>query len=194
MLLAAFLGGYTLGAIPFGLLIARLLNLGDLRNIGSGNIGATNVLRTGNKPAAAATLLLDAGKGAAAYLIAQHFWGETAGLVAGLGAFLGHLYPVWLTFKGGKGVATFLGILLAISFSAGLATCMTWLATAIATRISSLSALVAATTSPIWLWTFGAPHAAWAAFVMSLLIWLKHIPNIRRLLKGEEPKIGNADR
>jgi len=117
MWLAAFLGGYTLGAIPFGILIAKLMGLGDLRSIGSGNIGATNVLRTGNKGAAAATLIFDAGKGAVAVLITTAVWGETAGLFAGLGAFLGHLYPVWLTFKGGKGVATFLGILLAINFS-----------------------------------------------------------------------------
>ncbi len=190
MWLAAFLGGYTLGAIPFGILIAKLMGLGDLRSIGSGNIGATNVLRTGNKGAAAATLIFDAGKGAVAVLITTAVWGETAGLFAGLGAFLGHLYPVWLTFKGGKGVATFLGILLAINFWAGFAACMTWLATAILSRISSLSALVAAATSPVWLWVFGAPHAAWLALVMSVLIWVKHWPNIQRLLKGEEPRIG----
>lgn len=192
MLLAALLGGYTLGAIPFGILIARALGLGDLRSIGSGNIGATNVLRTGNKAAAAATLLFDAGKGAIAVLIATAYWGETAGLIAGLGAFLGHLFPVWLSFKGGKGVATFLGILLVVNFWAGLATCMTWLVVAIALRISSLSALIAAALSPIWLWVFGTPDAAWLALVMSLLIWFKHSPNIRRLLKGEEPRIGGA--
>lgn len=192
MLLAAFLGGYTLGAIPFGILVAKLFGLGNLRDIGSGNIGATNVLRTGNKLAAFVTLLMDAAKGAIPVLIAHAFWGESAALFAGLGAFIGHLFPVWLTFKGGKGVATFLGVLLAVNFWAGLATCLTWLAVAIAARISSLSALVAAAISPIWLWVFGVPQAAWLALVMSILIWIKHASNIKRLLSGQEPRIGGT--
>jgi len=192
MFLAAFLGGYTLGAIPFGILIAQLFGLGNLRDIGSGNIGATNVLRTGNKLAAFLTLIADAAKGAVPVLVAHAIWGETAALLAGLGAFIGHLFPVWLTFKGGKGVATFLGVLLAVNFWAGLATCLTWAAVAATARISSLSALVAAALSPIWLWVFGMPQAAWLAFVMSVLIWIKHIPNIKRMLGGDEPRIGGS--
>lgn len=192
MWLAAFLGGYTLGAIPFGILMARLFGLGNLRDIGSGNIGATNVLRTGNKTAAFATLIADAAKGTIPVLITYTIWGETAALFAGLGAFIGHLYPVWLTFKGGKGVATFLGVLLAVNFWACLLTCATWALVAVLTRISSLSALVAAAFSPVWLWLCGTPQAAWLALVMSVLIWIKHIPNIKRLLSGQEPRIGGT--
>jgi len=144
MSILAVILGYLIGSIPFGILSARLFGLGNLREIGSGNIGATNVLRTGNKKAAAATLVLDMLKGAIAVLIANAIWGETASLFAGLGAFLGHLFPVWLGFKGGKGVATFLGVILAISFPAGLIACATWLITAYMGRISSLSALTAA--------------------------------------------------
>ena len=181
---------YLLGAIPFGVLITRALGLGDLRRIGSGNIGATNVLRTGNKAAAAATLILDGGKGAAAVLAARAALGPDAAQVAGLCAFLGHLYPVWLGFRGGKGVATFLGTLLALAFPAGLAACLTWLATAFAFRISSLAALVAALTAPLWLWLFGRGDAVALAAVLAALVWQRHGANIRRLRDGSEPRIG----
>lgn len=181
---------YLLGAIPFGVLITRALGLGDLRRIGSGNIGATNVLRTGNKAAAAATLILDGGKGAAAVLAARAALGPDAAQLAGLCAFLGHLYPVWLGFRGGKGVATFLGTLLALAFPAGLAACLTWLATAFAFRISSLAALVAALSAPLWLWLFGRGDAVALAAVLAALVWQRHGANIRRLLDGSEPRIG----
>lgn len=181
---------YLVGSIPFGILITRAFGLGDLRRIGSGNIGATNVLRTGNKAAAAATLLLDGGKGAVAVLAARWAVGSDAAQIAGLFAFLGHLFPVWLGFRGGKGVATFLGILLALAFPAGLATCATWLAVAAAARISSLSALVAALTAPLWLILFGQEDAAALAFLLAALVWQRHGANIRRLLEGTEPRIG----
>ena len=154
-ILMALVFGYLLGSVPFGIVITRAMGLGDLRQIGSGNIGATNVLRTGNKPAALATLVLDSGKGAVAVILARLLFGPEAAAVAGLGAFLGHLYPVWLGFKGGKGVATYLGIILAIGFWAGLATCLTWLVVALILRISSLSALVSSVSAAVWLWIFG---------------------------------------
>ena len=185
----ALLGGYVLGSIPFGIVITRAMGLGDLRQIGSGNIGATNVLRTGNKPAALATLILDSGKGAAAVILARLALGPDMAAIAGLGAFLGHLYPVWLGFRGGKGVATYLGILLAIGFWAGLATCLTWLATALIFRISSLSALVASLSAAFWLWLFGHPGAILAALIMAALIWWRHRGNIARLRAGTEPRI-----
>ena len=185
----ALVGGYLLGSIPFGIVITRALGLGDLRQIGSGNIGATNVLRTGNKPAALATLILDSGKGAAAVILARLALGPDMAAIAGLGAFLGHLYPVWLGFRGGKGVATYLGILLAIGFWVGLATCLTWLATALIFRISSLSALVASLSAAIWLWLFGHPGAILAALIMAALIWWRHRGNITRLRAGTEPRI-----
>lgn len=185
---------YLLGSIPFGLLITRALGLGDLRRLGSGNIGATNVLRTGNKGAAAATLLLDGAKGAVAVLLARHFGGESAALVAGLFAFLGHLFPVWLRFRGGKGVATFLGVTLALSPIAGLLACASWLATAVAFRFSSLAALVAAALTPAWLLVFGPPGAAWLGLVLAVLVFLRHHANIRRLLAGEEPRIGRGEK
>lgn len=187
-----FLLAYLAGSIPFGVLITRAMGLGDLRAIGSGNIGATNVLRTGNKGAAAATLLLDAAKGGVAVLIARALLGEEAALVAGLGAFLGHLFPVWLKFKGGKGVATFLGIMLALAWPAGLAACATWLAVAFATRYSSLAALVAAASTPLWLWLFGRPDAIWLGIALAVLVFIRHHANIRRLLAGEEPRIGKG--
>ncbi|HMQ95293.1 MAG TPA: glycerol-3-phosphate 1-O-acyltransferase PlsY [Amaricoccus sp.] len=190
MLVATFLLAYLLGSIPFGLVITRGLGLGDLRAIGSGNIGATNVLRTGNKGAAAATLLLDAGKGAAAVLLARHFAGETAAMVAGLGAFLGHLFPVWLRFKGGKGVATYLGIMLALAWPVGLAACGTWLATALVLRYSSLAALVATAAVPFWLALLGPGAAIPLAIALAALVWLRHRANIARLRSGSEPKIG----
>ncbi|KGJ05647.1 acyl-phosphate glycerol-3-phosphate acyltransferase [Paracoccus halophilus] len=182
--------GYLLGSVPFGLVIARALGLGDLRRIGSGNIGATNVLRTGNKPAALATLLLDSGKGAIAVLLARWLAGPEAAMLAGAAAFLGHLYPVWLRFKGGKGVATFLGTLLALDWRLGLIACALWLATALLGRISSLSALVAAALAPLAaLWLDGSAMAAVTAF-MAVLIYFRHRANIARILDGSEPRIG----
>lgn len=189
MILAALLG-YLLGSVPFGVLITRALGLGDLRKIGSGNIGATNVLRTGNKGAALATLLLDSGKGAIAVLIARALGGEAAALAAGAAAFLGHLFSVFLGFRGGKGVATFLGTMIALSWPVGLIACGLWLATAAVTRISSLSALVAAAGAPILALVLGAQGLALAALFMAVLIFLKHRTNIARLAAGNEPRIG----
>lgn len=184
------LAGYLLGAVPFGLVIARALGLGDLRQIGSGNIGATNVLRTGNKPAALATLLLDSGKGAIAVLLARHFAGEEAALLAGAAAFLGHCFPVWLGFKGGKGVATFLGTLIALSWPVGLVACATWALTAAVSRISSLSALMAAALAPVFAFALGRGDVALAAGFMAVLIFIRHHANITRLMQGTEPRIG----
>lgn len=184
------LAGYLLGAVPFGLVIARALGLGDLRKIGSGNIGATNVLRTGNKPAALATLLLDSGKGAIAVLLARHFAGEEAALLAGAAAFLGHCFPIWLGFKGGKGVATFLGTLIALSWPVGLVACATWALTAAISRISSLSALMAAVLAPLFAFALGRGDVALAAAFMAVLIFIRHHANITRLMQGTEPRIG----
>ncbi|NBE07656.1 glycerol-3-phosphate 1-O-acyltransferase PlsY [Rhodobacter sp. CCP-1] len=181
---------YLLGSIPFGVVITRALGLGDLRKIGSGNIGATNVLRTGNKGAAAATLILDAAKGGIAVLIARAVVGDDAAQVAALGSFLGHLYPVWLGFKGGKGVATFLGILLALAWPIGLLACATWAVTAALTRISSASALAAAALSPGYLAFAGYSDMVILALLLAILVWLRHAANIRRLRDGTEPKIG----
>lgn len=181
---------YLLGSIPFGVVITRALGLGDLRKIGSGNIGATNVLRTGNKPAALATLLLDAGKGGIAVLIASALVGTDAAQIAALFSFLGHLYPVWLGFKGGKGVATFLGTLLALAWPAGLLACATWLLTALISRISSLSALVAAALSPVWLTVIGHEDMSLLALALAALIFVRHQANIARIRAGTEPKIG----
>jgi glycerol-3-phosphate acyltransferase PlsY len=182
--------GYLLGSIPFGMVIARALGLGDLRKIGSGNIGATNVLRTGNKAAALATLLLDSGKGAIAVLIARHFGGDTAEMLAGGAAFLGHCFPVWLGFKGGKGVATFLGTLIALHWPLGLIACGVWLLTAVVSRISSLSALLAAALSPVFAWGLGRTDLIAVSLFMAVLIFVRHRPNIVRLLDGSEPRIG----
>ncbi len=181
---------YLLGSVPFGIVITRALGLGDLRKIGSGNIGATNVLRTGNKGAALATLVLDAAKGGIAVLIARAMVGEDAAQLAGLTAFLGHLYPVWLGFKGGKGVATFLGTLLALAWPVGLAVCATWLVTALLTRISSLSALVAAASSALWLFFFNHGQMLALAVVLTLLVYVRHWANLERIKAGTEPKIG----
>lgn len=191
LLLAAALG-YLLGSVPFGVVITRVLGLGDLRHIGSGNIGATNVLRTGSKGAALATLLLDGGKGAAAVLLARCWWGEDAAQVAALAAFLGHLFPVWLGFRGGKGVATFLGILLALAWPVGVAACLTWAATAAVSRISSLSALVAAALAAIWAGLLGQPHIIWLTVILATLVYWKHLPNIQRIRAGTEPRIGGG--
>lgn len=182
--------GYLLGSVPFGLVITRALGLGDLRQIGSGNIGATNVLRTGNKGAALATLLLDSGKGAIAVLLARHFGGETAAVLAGGAAFLGHCFPVWLGFKGGKGVATFLGTLIALCWPLGLIACAIWAVTAAVTRISSLSALLAAVLAPAFALWLDRPDIAVVAAFMAVLILIRHRANITRLMNGTEPKIG----
>ncbi|WP_430463193.1 glycerol-3-phosphate 1-O-acyltransferase PlsY [Tabrizicola sp.] len=182
--------GYLLGSVPFGIVITRALGLGDLRAIGSGNIGATNVLRTGHKGAALATLLLDAGKGAIAVLIARLLVGEDAAQLAGGMAFLGHLFPVWLGFKGGKGVATFLGTLIALAWPVGLAACATWAVTAAITRISSLSALVAAALSGLWCFVFDRGDVLILTFALMVLVYIRHWPNLKRIKAGTEPKIG----
>ncbi|MCJ2046297.1 glycerol-3-phosphate 1-O-acyltransferase PlsY [Methylobacterium sp. J-078] len=189
LLLASLAGGYLLGSIPFGLILTRFAGLGDVRAIGSGNIGATNVLRTGRKGLAAATLLGDALKGTLAVVIAGRFGTETA-LVAGLGAFLGHLFPVWLGFKGGKGVATFLGILLALSPPGLLAFAAIWLGLAFTLKYSSLAALAASALTPLVLWTLGQPSVAILFLLLAALLWWKHAPNIRRLIDGTEGRIG----
>ncbi len=189
-LLAALASGYLLGSIPFGLLLTRMAGLGDVRQIGSGNIGATNVLRTGRKGLAAATLLLDGGKGAAAVLIAK-LWGPDMALVAGFGAVIGHLFPVWLGFKGGKGVATTLGVLLGLSPLLGAASCLVWLIVAFVTRYSSLAALVAVAAAPLVSWFLLADlQMVELTAALAALVWLRHHENIRRLLTGQESKIG----
>lgn len=181
---------YALGSIPFGVVITRAMGLGDLRSIGSGNIGATNVLRTGNKGAALATLLLDAAKGAVAVLIARWAVGEDGAQLAALCSFLGHLFPVWLGFKGGKGVATFLGILIALAWPVGLAACATWGLVAAITRISSLSALVSAALSTMWLFLFNYGQMMVLVAVLTLLVYLRHWKNLERIKAGTEPRIG----
>ena len=181
---------YLVGSIPFGLLLARAMGLGNLREIGSGNIGATNVLRTGSKKAAALTLLLDAVKGAVPVLLARHLLGEDAAQVAGLAAFLGHLFPVWIGFRGGKGVATFLGVVLALAWPVGVVACVTWLVVAYATRYSSLSALVAAALSPVWAWVLGYQQTVGLILLLVVLIFLRHHENISRLIAGTESRIG----
>ncbi|OUR76406.1 glycerol-3-phosphate acyltransferase [Alphaproteobacteria bacterium 46_93_T64] len=199
-LVAAVLG-YLIGSIPFGLVLTRIAGLGDVRKIGSGNIGATNVLRTGNKFLALATLLLDGGKGAVVVLLANHYLTQDYAVLAGGGAFLGHLFPVWLKFKGGKGVATFIGVMLAVSWPAGIAVALTWLLVAVVLRISSLAALIAAVFSPLYIYgLMNAPlfgdmyfgdlqRIEFSAF-MAILIFIRHHENIARLLKGTEPRIG----
>ena len=180
--------GYLLGSIPFGLIVTRLAGLGDIRAIGSGNIGATNVLRTGNKGLAALTLLLDGLKGTAAILIGSH-WGQDAAILAGAGAFIGHLFPVWLKFKGGKGVATMLGIFFGLNWPLGLFAIAVWLIFAFAFRYSSLSALIAAAASPVFAWFFINQQIAAFCLFLAVLVWWRHAANIKRLLKGEESKI-----
>lgn len=192
VILAALVIGYLLGSIPFGIVLTRLSGGPDLRSIGSGNIGATNVLRTGNKKLAALTLLGDMLKGTVAVLVATYLLGSReAGLVAGLGAFLGHLFPVWLNFKGGKGVATYLGVLIGVKASIALVFAAIWLSIAYLTRYSSLSALVASLLTPLLLWFWAGLHlAALLMGVLSVLLWLMHRENIARLLTGSEGKIG----
>ena len=187
----AFALGYLFGSIPFGLLFTWAFGEGDVRKIGSGSIGATNVLRTGNYAAAALTLLFDALKGAAPVLIAQHFWGADAALFAALAAFLGHLFPVWLGFKGGKGVAVSLGILLALYWPVALLGFASWGATLALFRISSLSALVAAVVTPVYMFLFHRMHETALAVALAVLVIVLHHENIRRLLRGEEPRIGS---
>ncbi|KJS36054.1 MAG: glycerol-3-phosphate acyltransferase [Rhodospirillaceae bacterium BRH_c57] len=186
----ALIGGYLLGSVPFGLVLTKPFGF-DLRAIGSGNIGATNVLRTGRKDLALATLLLDSGKGAIAVAIAWALTGDVvAMLVAGVAAVVGHNFPVWLGFKGGKGVATTLGVLLATAWPVGLAACATWAAVAAAFRYSSLAALVALAAAPVYAWLWATPAHTVAFAVLAVLAWVRHHENIRRLLKGEESRIG----
>jgi acyl phosphate:glycerol-3-phosphate acyltransferase len=189
-LIAVAVLAYLLGSVPFGVVITRALGLGDLRAIGSGNIGATNVLRTGNKGAALATLLLDAGKGGIAVLIARALSAEDGAQLAALMSFVGHLFPVWLGFRGGKGVATFLGTVLALAWPVGLLACLTWLVVAGMFRISSLAALVAVVATPVWMAVTGHGQAAALALILAALVWLRHRANIARLLAGTEPRIG----
>ena len=190
LLLAAFLIGYLLGSIPFGIILTRLAGTQDLRTIGSGNIGATNVLRTGHKGLAAATLIGDMLKGTVAVIIAGSIDGPNAAMLAALGAFLGHLFPVWLRFRGGKGVATYIGVLLGLFWPAALIFAVIWIGTAVTTRYSSLSALVAAFVTPLFLWWFGHNALASLFAVLTLLLFYMHRENIKRLQAGTEGKIG----
>jgi acyl phosphate:glycerol-3-phosphate acyltransferase len=185
----AFAFGYLLGSIPFGLLLTRAAGGPDIRAIGSGNIGATNVLRTGNKALAAATLLCDMLKGTLAVLAAARYGADPA-LATALGAFLGHLFPVWLKFKGGKGVATYIGLLIGLHWPAALFFCAVWLAVAAAVRYSSLAALIASALTPLAIWYFGLPKVAVLFLLLTVLLWVKHRANIERLLNGTEGKIG----
>jgi len=190
VLAAALLFGYLLGSVPFGLIFARLAGLGDIRNIGSGNIGATNVLRSGRKGVAAATLFADMAKGAVAVWLAGRYGAETA-LVAGLGAFLGHCFPIWLRFKGGKGVATYVGVLLAVAWQGVLVFAAVWISVAAITRYSSLAALLASLAVPAALFWLDKPRACGLFVLLSLLVWVFHRANISRLLSGSESKIGS---
>jgi glycerol-3-phosphate acyltransferase PlsY len=185
----AFAFGYLLGSIPFGLLLTRAAGAPDIRSIGSGNIGATNVLRTGRKWLAAITLFCDMFKGTVAVLVARHF-GTDAALAAGLGAFVGHLFPVWLRFKGGKGVATYIGVLIGLYWPAALAFCVIWLSIAAASRYSSLAALIASALTPLGLWAFNRPNIAALFLILTAALWVMHRENIARLLNGTEGKIG----
>jgi glycerol-3-phosphate acyltransferase PlsY len=182
--------GYLFGTIPFGLLLTRAAGLGDIRKIGSGNIGATNVLRTGRKGLAAATLICDMLKGTLAVIVSGYFGGPDAAMLAALGAFLGHLFPVWLKFKGGKGVAVYIGVLVGLFWPAAVVFCVLWLATAVTSRYSSLSALVASFVTPIFLWWFGHPALASLFVVLTLLLFYMHRENIKRLQAGTEGRIG----
>lgn len=189
--LGLVVAAYLLGSIPFGLILTRLAGLGDIRAIGSGNIGATNVLRTGRKGLAAATLVLDGLKGTAAVWLGWR-WGLQGALVAALGAFLGHCFPVWLKFRGGKGVATFLGVLLGLYWPSMVAAALVWIGTAAVTRYSSLSALLASAAAPIFLMLLGRTEMAALAAILTAIVWVRHRGNLRRLLAGEEARIGKA--
>jgi glycerol-3-phosphate acyltransferase PlsY len=182
---------YLIGSIPFGIIISKIMGLGNLRNIGSGNIGATNVLRTGNKLAAILTLIFDLLKGAIAVIITYYIFNDTTAQIAALSSFLGHCFPIWLKFKGGKGVATFIGISLALYWPAGILICLTWVLTAFLSRTSSLSALISSLSSILWVWVLGAPSAVFIMTVLTILIWFRHIENIKRIIKNTEPKINN---
>lgn len=182
--------GYLIGSIPFGVVVARVMGLGNLREIGSGNIGATNVLRTGSKPAAAATLILDAAKGAVALLLARSLAGEDAAQVAALAAMIGHCFPVWLKFKGGKGVATFLGILLALAWPVGIAACVVWLIAAGVTRMSSMGGLASAAMSSVLVVLMGHGTAYGLCILLTIIIFWRHRENITRIRAGTETKIG----
>ncbi len=184
--------GYLLGSIPFGMIVARVMGLGNLRQIGSGNIGATNVLRTGNKAAAALTLLFDAAKGAVAVLLARALAGEDAAQIAALAAFLGHCFPVWLGFKGGKGVATFLGLWLALDWRVGVACCLTWLVAALIWRISSVGALAAAALSTTWIMVLTDGSTFILGIALTLLLYWRHSANLARIKAGTEPRIGKS--
>jgi acyl phosphate:glycerol-3-phosphate acyltransferase len=188
--IAALAVGYLLGSIPSGVIFTRLAGTQDIRAIGSGSIGATNVLRTGRKGLAAATLIVDLLKGTVAVLIASQLWGRDYGLIAGFGAFIGHLFPLWLKFKGGKGVATLLGVLLAVAWQGTLVFGVLWLAVAAATRYSSLASLIACAAVPIYFWIVGAPHEAGLFFLLLVLTAIMHRGNIVRLARGNESKIG----
>jgi glycerol-3-phosphate acyltransferase PlsY len=188
-IIIGLIGGYTLGSIPFGLVLTRMAGLGDIRSIGSGNIGATNVLRTGRKDLALLTLICDSGKGAFAVLL-MSFINPFAAIGAALGSVLGHLYPIWLKFKGGKGVATTFGVLLALTPAVGIFTCGLWLVTALLSRMSSASALISSTLAPIIAWGIYGDLYAGVILVLSALIWIKHKDNIKRICNGTEPKIG----
>lgn len=185
---AGFVVAYLIGSIPFGLILTRLAGAGDLRAIGSGNIGATNVLRTGRKGLAALTLLLDGGKGALAVLIGREL-GPDMAVIAGAGAVIGHIVPVWLGFRGGKGVATVLGVLLATAWQVGLLVCLIWLLVALAFRYSSLAALISVAASPALMWWLAMPQQVELAVFLAVLVWLRHIGNIRRMIRGEESRI-----
>jgi glycerol-3-phosphate acyltransferase PlsY len=188
-MIVSLLAGYLCGTIPFGLLLTRFAGLGDVRQIGSGNIGATNVLRTGSKKVAALTLLLDGLKGTAPALFFGWIFGEQAGIIAGLAAFLGHLFPMWLGFKGGKGVATNIGVLFGLAWPLGLIFVALWIAMALLFKRSSLSALTASLLTPVWAWLLDRPSLVLPSLIMGAAIWLTHRANIARLIKGEEPKI-----
>jgi glycerol-3-phosphate acyltransferase PlsY len=182
---------YLIGSIPFGIIISKIMGLGNLRNIGSGNIGATNVLRTGNKLAAILTLIFDLLKGAIAVIITYYIFNDTTAQIAALSSFLGHCFPIWLKFKGGKGVATFIGISLALYWPAGILICLTWVLIAFLSRTSSLSALISSLSSILWVWVLGAPSAVFIMTVLTILIWYRHIENIKRIINNTEPKINN---
>ena len=192
-LILALVLGYLAGSIPFGLILTQAAGLGDIRQIGSGNIGATNVLRTGNRPVAAATLVLDALKAAIPILVARHFWGEDAAMLAAVGAFLGHCFPVWLGFKGGKGVAVMIGSLLSLAWPVGLIFCAVWLLIAYTRKMSSLAALTAAATAPIFAYVVtGSSHLTLTILGLALLLFFQHRENIARLLNGTEATIGGG--
>jgi len=191
---AALVIGYLLGSIPFGLILTRLAGTPDIRSIGSGNIGATNVLRTGNKALAAATLIGDTLKGTAAVLVVRYAFGPDAALAAAAGALVGHIFPVWLSFKGGKGVATYIGLLIGLAWPAALVFCLIWLVVAALSRYSSLAGLTAGAATPVVLWFIDEQRTALLFVLLTALLWTMHRANIARLLAGSEPRIGRRDR